>query len=143
MGERSQASKMELCAQMVHSLKLVTVQIATLEVLRFTFDIWLASILNVPLKADLSDIMKILVIVSFILIQGFWLYLKILTVSRTSIGTDQNFSIGCQYFLKKRKLLVRTKSLLFAAGIFLVVIFLFLCGIVVICLCPTYRVMMV
>ena len=75
MGERSQASKMELCAQMVHSLKLVTVQIATLEVLRFTFDIWLASILNVPLKADLSDIMEILVLVNFNLIQGFWLYL--------------------------------------------------------------------
>ena len=64
------------------------------------------------------------------------------TVSRTGTGTDQNFSIGCRYFLKKRKLPVQTKTLLFVAGIFLVVIFLFPCDIVVICLCPTYRVMM-
>ena len=65
------------------------------------------------------------------------------TLNCTSTGTDQNFRIDCQYFLKKRKLPVRTKTLLFVAGIFLVVIFLFPCDIVVICLCPTYRVMMV
>ena len=35
------------------------------------------------------------------------------------------------------------KENLFAAGIFLVVIFLFLCDIVAICLCLTYRVIMV
>ena len=64
-------------------------------------------------------------------------------VSRTSTGTDQNFIISCRYFLKKHKLPVRIKTLLFFADIFLVVIFLFPCGIVVICLCPTYRVMMV
>ena len=63
-------------------------------------------------------------------------------VSRTGTGTDQNFIIGCRYFLKKRKLPVRTKTLLFFADIFLV-IFLFSFVIVVICLCPTYRVMMV
>ena len=67
--------------------------------------------------------------------------LNIRTVSRT--GTDQNFIIGCRYFLKKRKLPVRTKTLLFVAGIFVVVIFLFPCDIVVMCLCPTYQVMMV
>ena len=64
-------------------------------------------------------------------------------VSRTGTGTDQNFILGCRYFLKKRKLPVQTKTLLFVAGIFLVVIFLFPCDIVVICLYPTYRVMMV
>ena len=69
--------------------------------------------------------------------------LNIQTVSRTGTGTDQNFIIGCRYFLKKRKLPVRTKTLLFVAGIFVVVIFLFPCDIVVICLCPTYQVMMV
>ena len=69
--------------------------------------------------------------------------LNIRTVSRTGIGTDQNFIIGCRYFLKKRKLPVRTKTLLFVAGIFVIVIFLFPCDIVVICLCPTYQVMMV
>ena len=63
------------------------------------------------------------------------------TVSRTGTGTDQNFIIGCRYFLKKRKLPARTKTLLFVAGIFLVVIFLFPCDILVICLCPTYQVM--
>ena len=65
------------------------------------------------------------------------------TVSRTGTDTDQNFIIGCRYFLKNRKLPVQTKALLFVAGIFLVVIFLFPCDIVVICLCPTYLVMMV
>ena len=44
---------------------------------------------------------------------------------------------GGPNFLKKCKLPVRTKTLLFVAGIFLVVIFLFPCDIVVICLCPT------
>ena len=69
-------------------------------------------------------------------------YLKTVlrTVSRTSIGTDQNFIIGCRYFLKKWKLPVRTKILLFVAGVFLVAIFLFLCEILVIYL-STYRVM--
>ena len=57
--------------------------------------------------------------------------------------TNQNFIIGCWYFLKKHKLLVRTKTLLFVASIFLLVNFLFPCDFVVICLCPTYRVMMV
>ena len=38
-----------------------------------------------------------------------------------STGTNQNFIIGCWYFLKKRKLSVRTKTLLFLAGFFLVV----------------------
>ena len=47
------------------------------------------------------------------------------TVSNTDTGTDQNFIIGCRYFLKKCKLPARTKTLLFVAGIFLVVIFLF------------------
>ena len=61
------------------------------------------------------------------------------TVCRTGIGTDQNFIIGCCYFLKKRKLPVRTK-VLFVASIF-VVIFLFPCDILVICLCPTDQVM--
>ena len=48
------------------------------------------------------------------------------TVSLTGTGTDQNFIIGCRYFLKKRKLPVRTKALLFVASIFLVIIFCFL-----------------
>ena len=65
------------------------------------------------------------------------------TVSRTGTSTDQNFITGCRYFLKKCELPVRSKTLLFIAGIFLVVIFLFPCDIVVICLCPTYRVMMI
>ena len=65
------------------------------------------------------------------------------TVARTGTGTDQNFIIVCRYFLKKRKLPVGTKTLLFVAVIFLVVIFLFPCDIAVICLCPTYQVMMV
>ena len=43
------------------------------------------------------------------------------TVSRTGTDTDQNFIIGCRYFLKNRKLPVQTKALLFAAGIFLVI----------------------
>ena len=47
------------------------------------------------------------------------------TVSHTSTSTNQNFITGCWYFLKKGKLLVQTKTLLFIAGIFL--IFLFLC----------------
>ena len=64
-------------------------------------------------------------------------------VSRTGTGTDQNFIIGCRYFLKKRKLPVRNKTLLFVAGIFLVAIFLFTCDVVVICLYPTYLLMMV
>ena len=42
-----------------------------------TLGVWLVSILNVPLKAALSDIMKILVIVNVNLSQGFWLYLKL------------------------------------------------------------------
>ena len=46
-------------------------------------------------------------------------------------------------FLEKRKLTVRIKTLLFVAGIFLVVMFLFPCDIVIICLCPTYLVIMV
>ena len=41
---------------------------------------------------------------------------------------------------KKHKLPAQTKTLLFVAGIFLVVIFLFPCEILVICLFPTYRV---
>ena len=61
------------------------------------------------------------------------------TVLCTGMGTDQNFIIGCWYFLKKSKLPVQTKTLLFVAGIFLVV--LFPCDILVICFCPTYRVM--
>ena len=48
------------------------------------------------------------------------------TVLRTGTGTNQNFSNGCRYFLKKGKLPVRTKTLLFIADIFLVVIFCFL-----------------
>ena len=56
---------------------------------------------------------------------------KIQTVSSTGTTTNQNFSIGCWYFLKKCKLPVRTKTLLFVAGIFLVVIFLLPCYIVV------------
>ena len=55
------------------------------------------------------------------------------TVSCTGTGMDQNFIIGCRYFLKKCKLPVQTKTLLFVASIFLVVIFLFPCDIVVIC----------
>ena len=46
------------------------------------------------------------------------------------------------FLLKKCKLPVQTKTLLLVAGIFLVV-FLFPCDIVVICLCSTYQVMMV
>ena len=49
----------------------------------------MASILNVPLKAALSDIMKILVIVNFNLIQGFWLYLKIPFLVKTKVKADQ------------------------------------------------------
>ena len=64
------------------------------------------------------------------------------TVSRTGTGTDKNFIIGCCYFLKKCKLPVRTKIIIFVAGTFLVVIFLLPCNIVI-CLCPTYRAMMV
>ena len=64
-------------------------------------------------------------------------------LSRVGVsGTDQTFIIGCRYFMKKHQLPVRTKTLLFAGGIFLV-IFLFPCDIVVICLCPTYQEMMV
>ena len=51
-----------------------------------------------------------------------------------------------QFYLEKRTVSrneLSRKTLLFVAGIFLVVIFLFPCDIVVICLCPTYRVMMV
>ena len=55
-----------------------------------TLYVWLASILNVPLKTALSDIMKILVtvIVSFNLIQGFWLCLKIpfLVKNKAKVG---------------------------------------------------------
>ena len=65
------------------------------------------------------------------------------TVSLTGTATDQNFITSCRYFLKKHKLPVRNKTLFFFGDIFLVVIFLFPCDIVVICLCPTYRVMMV
>ena len=42
-----------------------------------TLGVWLVSILNVPLKAALSGIMRILVIVNVNLSQGFWLYLKL------------------------------------------------------------------
>ena len=59
---------MELCAKMFHSSKLSTVWLAILQVQNFTLDVWLASILNVSLKAALSDIMKIVVIVNFNLI---------------------------------------------------------------------------
>ena len=52
------------------------------------------------------------------------------TVLCNSTSTDQNFIIGCQYFLKKYQLPVWTKTL-FVAGIFLV-IFLFPCDIVVV-----------
>ena len=45
-------------------------------------------------------------------------------------------------FLGKCRLPVQTNTLLYVAGIF-PVIFLFPCDIVAICLCPTYRVMMV
>ena len=49
-------------------------------------------------------------------------------------ATVENFLLtGCRYFLKKRKLPVRTKIVLFVAGIFLVVIFLFSCDILVEC----------
>ena len=65
------------------------------------------------------------------------------TVLRTGTGTDQNFIIGFEYLSKKRKLPVQTKTLLFVAGIFLAVIFFFPCYIIVICLCPTYQVMIV
>ena len=65
------------------------------------------------------------------------------TVLRTSTDTDQNFINGCGYLSKKRKLPAQTKTLLFVAGIFLVAIFLFPCYIIVICLCPTYQVMIV
>ena len=58
---------------------------------------------------------------------NFKCYYSFRTVSRTSTGTHQNFIIGCRYFLKKSKLPVRTKTLLFVAVIFLVVIFLFSC----------------
>ena len=63
------------------------------------------------------------------------------TALRTGTGTDQNFIIGCGYLSKKRKLPVQTKTLLFVAGIFLAVIFLFPCYIIAICLCPIYQVM--
>ena len=39
------------------------------------------------------------------------------TVLRTGTSTDQNFMIGCRYFLEKHKLPVRTKTLLFVAGV--------------------------
>ena len=52
------------------------------------------------------------------------------TVLSTGTSTDQNFIIGCCYFLKKPKLLGQTKTLLFVAGIFLA-IFLFPCDTVV------------
>ena len=55
---------------MFHSLKPSTVQLAILKVWSSTLDVWLPSILNVPLKAALSEIMKILVIINFNLIQG-------------------------------------------------------------------------
>ena len=49
-------------------------------------------------------------------------------------ATVENFLLtDCRYFLKKRKLPVRTKIVLFVAGIFLVVIFLFSCDILVEC----------
>ena len=62
------------------------------------------------------------------------------TVPRTGTSIDQNFISGCRYFLKMCKLPVRTKTLLFVAGSFLFVIFLFPFDIVIICLCPTYQV---
>ena len=49
-----------------------------------TLGVWLVSILNVPLKAALSDIMKILVIVNVNLSQGFWLYLKLILCKNQS-----------------------------------------------------------
>ena len=55
---------------MFHSLKPSTVQLAILKVWSSTLDVWLPSILDVPLKAALSEIMKILVIINFNLIQG-------------------------------------------------------------------------
>ena len=48
------------------------------------------------------------------------------TVSRTGTSTSQSFSNGCWYFLKKRKLPVRTKTLLFVIDIFLLLSFCFL-----------------
>ena len=42
-----------------------------------------------PLKAALSDIMKILAIVNFNLIQGFWLYLNIPVLVKTKVKVDQ------------------------------------------------------
>ena len=63
------------------------------------------------------------------------------TVLRTSTSTGQNFIIGCRYFLRKCKLPVETKILLFVAGIFLVLVFfLFPCEILTIYL-STYHVM--
>ena len=64
------------------------------------------------------------------------------TVSLTGTGTDQNFIIGCRYFLKKHKLPVRTKTY-YLLPVCLAVIFLFPCDILVTCLCPTYQAMMV
>ena len=54
-----------------------------------TLGVWLVSILNVPLKAALSDIMKILVIVNVNLSQGFWLYLKLSFYVKTKAKLGQ------------------------------------------------------
>ena len=54
------------------------------------------------------------------------------TVLRAGTGKDQSIIIGCQYFLKKRKLPGQTKNLLIVASIFLAIIFLFPCDILVI-----------
>ena len=80
---------MELCAKMFQSLKRSTVQPAILQVESSTLDVWLASILNVSLKAPLSGIIKILVIVNFNVIQGFWLYLKIPFLVKTKVKIGQ------------------------------------------------------
>ena len=74
---------------MFHCLKLSTVQLAILQVKSSTLDVWLASILTVPVKAALSDIMKILATTNFNLIQGFWLYLKIPILVKTKVKVGQ------------------------------------------------------
>ena len=67
----------------------LSAQLAILQVWSSTLDVWLASILNLPLKAALSDIIKILVIANFNLTEGFWLYLKIPFLVKTKIKVGQ------------------------------------------------------
>ena len=58
---------------------------------------------------------------------GVWKFST--TVSRTGTGTDQNFIICCQYFLRKAQTTGTNQNLIIHCRYFPVVIFLFPCDI--------------